>query len=773
MKTPLKLLVAALTLLALSTFNLQLSSAAPLGTAFTYQGRLIDGGSPATGNYDFWFKLYDAPTSGTQQGVTVTTNAMPVTNGLFCVTLDFGAGAVNGDARWLDIWVHNAAGGSWVWLSPRQPLTPAPHAIYAATAGGLSGSLPVSQVSGVVPLTQLPVAVMTNNATGVTLSGNLFGNFGGSFYGNGGGLTGLNPANLSVGTAAINISGNAATATTATTATNLIGNVSDAQLPASIARLNGTNNFTGTNTFAGAVIATNVNNVIAGVFTGNGGGLTNLNTAQFANSILTNGETGLTLGGTFSGNGAGVTNVNAAALGGLNATNFWQTGGNNAAAGQFLGSTNNQPLELWVNSRRALRIEPTANDASHSNIVNLVGGSPANYVAPGVYGSVVSGGGAAYYYGTGYSNSVSANMSFIGGGAGNSIQTNAYESFLGGGSGNSIQTNAYDSFVGGGSGNSIYYARWCCLGGGMANSIQTNASDSFLGGGSGNSIQTNASYSCLVGGSANSIQTSASDSFLGGGAWNFIQQGAYNSFLGGGLYNYIQMNSSYSFLGGGRNNSIGQNASYSCLGGGQNNTNNAPFSMVPGGDYNFAGGQNSFTAGHRAKATYPGMFVWADSYDADFDPSTYGFPNNTFDVRATGGSVWVTSTSGTMGPYFVPGDLGWRTSCDRNLKENFTPLDRQALLEKLSRMPITEWNAKAQSPDNKHLGPTAQDFHAAFGLGGGDDKGISTIDEGGVALAAIQGLNQKLNEKDAEIQDLKARLEKLEKLVSRQIGGAK
>ncbi len=66
----------------------------------------------------------------------------------------------------------------------------------------------------------------------------------------------------------------------------------------------------------------------------------------------------------------------------------------------------------------------------------------------------------------------------------------------------------------------------------------------------------------------------------------------------------------------------------------------------------------------------------------------------------------------------------------------------------------------------------AQDFYAAFGLGA-DDKHIAVVDESGVALAAIQGLNQKLNEKDAEIQDLKVRLEKPEQLIIAKNGGGK
>ena len=64
---------------------------------------------------------------------------------------------------------------------------------------------------------------------------------------------------------------------------------------------------------------------------------------------------------------------------------------------------------------------------------------------------------------------------------------------------------------------------------------------------------------------------------------------------------------------------------------------------------------------------------------------------------------------------------------------------------------------KGADPSNKHIGPMAQDFHAAFELGT-DDKTINTSDAQGVALAAIQGLYQLLQEKDAEIADLEARL---------------
>ena len=109
-------------------------------------------------------------------------------------------------------------------------------------------------------------------------------------------------------------------------------------------------------------------------------------------------------------------------------------------------------------------------------------------------------------------------------------------------------------------------------------------------------------------------------------------------------------------------------------------------------------------------------------------------------------------------------------------------LDPKAVLAKVAAMPIPQWEFKS-TPGDQHVGPMAQDFHAVFGLNGADDKHITTVDESGVALAAIQGLNEKMEsgkqkaetqiqELKAENADLKARLEKLEQLVTEKIGGA-
>jgi hypothetical protein len=97
------------------------------------------------------------------------------------------------------------------------------------------------------------------------------------------------------------------------------------------------------------------------------------------------------------------------------------------------------------------------------------------------------------------------------------------------------------------------------------------------------------------------------------------------------------------------------------------------------------------------------------------------------------------------------------------LKEKFTSINSREVLERVASLPISSWDFKTAA-NTRHIGPMAQDFYAAFNVGT-DDKHIATVDEGGVALAAIQGLNEKLNAKDAEIKALEERLADLEQLV--------
>jgi hypothetical protein len=90
------------------------------------------------------------------------------------------------------------------------------------------------------------------------------------------------------------------------------------------------------------------------------------------------------------------------------------------------------------------------------------------------------------------------------------------------------------------------------------------------------------------------------------------------------------------------------------------------------------------------------------------------------------------------------------------------------VLEQLDGVPIATWNYKAQDKSIRHIGPMAQDFAAAFKVGG-DEHGISTVDADGVALAAIQGLHEALREKDARIQALENDVAELKRLMNEMV----
>jgi hypothetical protein len=112
----------------------------------------------------------------------------------------------------------------------------------------------------------------------------------------------------------------------------------------------------------------------------------------------------------------------------------------------------------------------------------------------------------------------------------------------------------------------------------------------------------------------------------------------------------------------------------------------------------------------------------------------------------------------------------FNNSSDRNAKQDFAPVSPSDILDKVLRLPVSEWSYKTDAA-TRHIGPMGQDFYSTFNLGT-DEKHIAPIDEGGVALAAIQGLNQKLQEQDAAVQQLKQqngsllnRLNELEQLI--------
>ena len=139
-------------------------------TAFTYQGKLVDDCCPATGLYDLTFKVFDTagPGGGGQQGATLPLVAVPVTNGLFTVSLDFGSSVFTGARRWLQIDVRTNSAmppASFVTLAPRTELTPTPYAIRASIA--------TTVPDGSITAPKIPAGQVVKSLNGLTDAINL------------------------------------------------------------------------------------------------------------------------------------------------------------------------------------------------------------------------------------------------------------------------------------------------------------------------------------------------------------------------------------------------------------------------------------------------------------------------------------------------------------------------------------------------------------------------------------------------------------------------
>jgi len=149
-----------------------------------------------------------------------------------------------------------------------------------------------------------------------------------------------------------------------------------------------------------------------------------------------------------------------------------------------------------------------------------------------------------------------------------------------------------------------------------------------------------------------------------------------------------------------------------------------------------AGGLASVALGYYAQAAHNGAFVWADFSSSVITASTNA---NSVTMRVTGGYRFFSNKGCTAGVFLGSNSTSWATISDRNAKKNFAAVDGEAVLDKLAAIPVQRWNYNWEADEaTPNLGPMAQDFKAAFGLGDAD-TGIATVDEGGVALAAIPG----------------------------------
>ena len=436
----------------------------------------------------------------------------------------------------------------------------------------------------------------------------------------------------------------------------------------------------------------------------------------------------------------------------------WEVSGNaGTTSSNYLGTNDNQPLEIRTSGRRAFRLEPSTELGSNARPLtsNTIAGSVANGVISPARGATIAGGGA---------------------------ENNLDPNYPVGGS------NRIDDHYG-------------SIGGGLNNLVGTagaNAAD--------------AAFATVAGGRDNTAsETSAS---VGGGLRN--SAAGVSSTVSGGFNNGATGTSS-SVIGGSRNTATGFSSTVS--GGGLN---------CAGGDYSWAGGQNAKTrvgnepgdgtcaASSGDTSGDEGSFVWADQFfNGDFlttgpnqflvraaggvGINTNTIPNGTemviqaldnsvgFNLRSVSGkeaNFALFDTTGTLSlntspiagqnRIIVVGGSGgaaslsnggtWTNASSRSYKENFNAVNGLDVLSRLVKMPIMTWDYKGSS-EGLHMGPVAEDFKATFGLAG-DGKSISTVDADGIALAAIQGLNAKLESENAaqraQLDVLRARLDALE-----------
>jgi hypothetical protein len=455
--------------------------------------------------------------------------------------------------------------------------------------------------------------------------------------------------------------------------------------------------------------------------------------------------------------------------------------------------------------------DPSGDRAAACNTIN---GSGGNRIASGVRGATISGGGDLDL-----PNRVTADFGSVGGGAENvagdraTVAGGAYNlatgfrAAIGGGSQN--VASADHTTIAGGVNNLASYTH-ATIGGGTDNTA--NSLSTTVGGGSGNraiftlatigggAYNTASSLETTIGGGAHNTASGAFgtvaggsgnvaggfNTAIGGGSGNFAN--GDNATIGGGIAN--RATDKYATTSGGEANLAGNSnadagdASFATVAGGSRNTASGTGSIVSGGTYNVASGafatvgggtlndvaaDYGFAVGRRVhvQADHHGAILFADSNDAEFDSRAA----DEFAVRATGGVRLVTAIDSSGQPLagvrLAGGSGSWETLSDRNAKANITPINEADVLARLAALPISTWNYKTQDSSVRHIGPMAQDFHAAFGVGT-DDKYISTVDINGVALAAIQGLNRLATEQGHQIIDQQQHITALETEIAAQ-----
>ena len=804
---------------------LSLAASAPLAvaqtTAFTYQGRLESGGVPATGATDLTFTLYDAASGGATVGASNVVNDLFTSNGFFTVTLDFGSGAFNGAARWLQIAVRpGASTGGYTNLAPRTAITATPYAMHAggATASGLIGSLPASALTGVnggglinINATNLAGTVPTARlSTNVALraGGNTFG--GNQAFSDGNlSLAGTSTFEFGAGVAGKQISAGmigyesftpgaldiiGAGITPIERRVQLwdqvhVGNFDADEKPRLISFGDGEFVSIGENG------ADDRMELTAGAFVFKNGPVgigTDSPSAKLdvVGNIIASGRVGI---GT--NNPATKLTVYETTYGIEHTDGIRRLATYIDASGCYFGTASTDPLLFYVNDGAANMVVNTNGRVGIGTLAPVSQLEVAGTVTASGFsgdGSGLTGIGASNLTGNLPDSSLSANVArrdeaniFSGdqrinngslnvpngqisvGGAllvGGSVTANSLSGNGGGLTG--IAAGNISGTLGAAQIPNLDAAK---IASGTLADARLSANVALRSGGNtftGNQIITGGNLGIGTVNPATTLEVrSATPAITVGtasdtsGALYFGNPGhgvkrAYNGNNDVGLYT-TAADLYLSAQGTSTNQFVLKNNGRVGLG------TNAPATklhVVGSGDTELS----------IQSADNNRRWTLQASGGPDGNPAFLGGYFQIID-RTAGASRLLIETNGNV---TIPAELtttAINLTSDRNVKEQFKPVNAREVLAKVARLPISEWQYKSQA-DARHIGPMAQDFREAFSLGH-DEKHITSVDADGVALAAIQGLNEKLEEqtrvKDARIQQLEATVEELKALVSK------
>jgi Regulator of chromosome condensation (RCC1) repeat/Chaperone of endosialidase len=693
------------------------------GTAFTYQGRLQNNGAPANGIYDLQFTIYAAPDLNTALAGPVTNAAVAVSNGLFMTTLDFG-NVFTGGSNWLEIAVSPGGSNSFATLTPRQQLTAVPYAQYAPNAGAAAsaGSVAAANITGTIPLAQLPENVVTNGASGVNITG--------TFSGNGAGVTNVPMSNLvRVQTSVFDWGDNYFGETNIPAGLDNVTSIAAGGSHCVVLKNDGTVTVWGDNFYGQRNVPAGLSNVVAVAAGG------------FHSLALKSDGTVVAWGV----NGGGQSTVPA----GLKDVVSIAGGGFHSLAARRDGT-----VVAWGYDNAGQASTP----AGLSNVVAVAAGS-AFSLALKSDGTVVA-------WGDNYNGQLNipaglSNVVAIAAGGDHSLALKSDGTVVAWG------YNFYgESAVPAGLSNVVAVAA------GVFHSLALKSDGTVVGWGDNYYGQTTipaglSNVVAISGGDKHSMALRrqiypASLARLDG---SNVFQGTISATGFGGDGSGLTNLTGVALLKGGNTFAGNQVITNGSVGVG---------TVTPGYPLNFANILGDKISLWGVSGPHYGFGVQNFTLQIHSDVAgsdiVFGYgqsTNLTETVRFKGnGNVGIGNNNPTNKLMVVNARCdgsSWINASDRNLKQDFAPVDAQVVLEKVAALPIQSWSYKAQ-PEQKHMGPVAQDFRAAFGLGQ-DERSIATVDEGGVALAAIQGLNQKLQAKDAEIAELKAALSELKQQV--------